>query len=160
MKAIYAKDIKAMVKQFDLNEAESDYLNDIAEAINKERTDLCEDIQMTLLYGSYSKSKRNAIRALLVYFGAKAQKENELYRKLDRTCWEIAKVLKCALYVSPQDCTTYSSQKYSRAMWYAWTETRSTPMSLSGARNTRLSWHVASRQRQDLQTLPHSYRLK
>ena len=43
MKAIYAKDIKAMVKQFDLNEAESDYLNDIAEAINKERTDLCED---------------------------------------------------------------------------------------------------------------------
>lgn len=75
MKAIYAKDIKAMVKQFDLNEAESDYLNDIAEAINKERTDLCEDIQMTLLYGSYSKSKRNAIRALLVYFGAKAQKK-------------------------------------------------------------------------------------
>ena len=98
MKAIYAKDIKAMVKQFDLNEAESDYLNDIAEAINKERTDLCEDIQMTLLYGSYSKSKRNAIRALLVYFGAKAQKENELYRKLDRTCLEIAKVLKCGSY--------------------------------------------------------------
>ena len=98
MKAIYAKDIKAMVKQFDLNEAESDYLNDIAEAINKERTDLCEDIQMTLLYGSYSKSKRNAIRALLVYFGAKAQKENELYRKLDRTCQEIAKVLKCGSY--------------------------------------------------------------
>ena len=30
MKAIYAKDIKAMVKQFDLNDAESDYLNDIA----------------------------------------------------------------------------------------------------------------------------------
>ena len=53
---------------------------------------------MTLLYGSYSKSKRNAIRALLVYFGAKAQKENELYRKLDRTCWEIAKVLKCGSY--------------------------------------------------------------
>jgi uncharacterized NAD(P)/FAD-binding protein YdhS len=72
-----------MVKQFDLNEAESDYLNDIAEAINKERTDLCEDIQMTLLYGSYSKSKRNAIRALLVYFGAKAQKENEVCGAFD-----------------------------------------------------------------------------
>lgn len=42
MKAIYAKDIKAMVKQFDLNEAESDYLNDIAEAINKERTDITQ----------------------------------------------------------------------------------------------------------------------
>ena len=98
MKAIYAKDIKAMVKQFDLNEAESDYLNDIAEAINKERTDLCEDIQMTLLYGSYSKSKRNAIRALLVYFGAKAQKENDLYGRLDKTCWEIANLLKCGSY--------------------------------------------------------------
>lgn len=98
MKAIYAKDIKAMVKQFDLNEAESDYLNDIAEAINKERTDLCEDIQMTLLYGSYSKSKRNAIRALLVYFGAKAQKENDLRMALDKTTWEIAKVLKCGSY--------------------------------------------------------------
>lgn len=98
MKAIYAKDIKAMVKKFNLTEDESDYLNDIAEAINKERTDLCEDIQMTLLYGSYSKSKRNAIRALLVYFGAKAQKENELYWKLDRTCWEISKVLKCGSY--------------------------------------------------------------
>lgn len=43
---------------------------------------------------------------------------------------------------------------------YAWTETRSTPMSLSGARNTRLSWHVAYRQRQDLQTLRHSKILK
>lgn len=183
MKAIYAKDIKAMVKQFDLNEAESDYLNDIAEAINKERTDLCEDIQMTLLYGSYSKSKRNAIRALLVYFGAKAQERAislqigymvavvSLYVATHSylptqplNLWVMVcmkqKLLKCALYVSPQDCTTYSSQKYSRAMWYAWTETRSTPMSLSGARNTRLSWHVASRQRQDLQTLPHSYRLK
>lgn len=71
-----------------------------------------------------------------------------------------AKLLKCALYVSPQVYTTYSNQRCTRAMWYAWTETRSTPMSLSGARNTRLSWHVASRQRQDLQTLPHSYRLK
>lgn len=38
MKAIYAKDIKAMVKQFDLNEAESDYLNDIAEATTKRHT--------------------------------------------------------------------------------------------------------------------------
>ena len=95
MKAIYAKDIKAMVKQFDLNEAESDYLNDIAEAINKERTDLCEDIQMTLLYGSWAQARDNAIRALLVYFGAKAQKENDLRMALDKTTWEIAKVLKC-----------------------------------------------------------------
>lgn len=98
MKTIYAKDIKAMVKKFNLTEDESEYLTDIAEAINKERTEICGEIQMTLLYSSYSKAKRNAIRALLVYFGAKAQKENELYRKLDRTCWEIAKVLKCGSY--------------------------------------------------------------
>lgn len=98
MKAIYAKDIKAMVKKFNLTEDESEYLNDIAEAINKERTEICDDIQRVLLYGSMIDEKRSAIRALLVYFGAKAQKENELYRKLDRTCWEIAKVLKCGSY--------------------------------------------------------------
>lgn len=98
MKAIYAKDIKAMVKQFDLNEAESDYLNDIAEAINKERTEICDDIQRVLLYGSMIDEKRNAIRALLVYFGAKAQKENDLRMKLDKTTWAIAKVLKCGSY--------------------------------------------------------------
>lgn len=39
MKAIYAKDIKAMVKKFNLTDDESEYLNDIAEAINKERTE-------------------------------------------------------------------------------------------------------------------------
>ena len=98
MEAIKAKDIKAMIKKFNLNEAESDYLNDLVEAIKKERTDLCEDIQMTLLYGSYSKSKRNAISALLVYFGAKVQKENDLHMALDRTTWAIAKVLKCGSY--------------------------------------------------------------
>ena len=66
MKAIYAKDIKAMVKKFNLTEAESEYLTAIAEAINKERTDICEEIQMTLLYGSWAKARNNAIRALLV----------------------------------------------------------------------------------------------
>lgn len=98
MKAIYAKDIKAMVKKFNLTEDESEYLNDIAEAINKERTEICEEIQMTLLYGSWAQARDNAIRALLVYFGAKIQKENDLRMKLDRTTWEIAKVLKCCSY--------------------------------------------------------------
>lgn len=100
MKAIKAKDTKAMIKMFDLNEEEIYYLNDIAAEINKERTEICENIQMTLLNGSYStKSKRNAIMALLVYFGAKVQKENEeIYEKLDRTCWEIAKTLKSGYY--------------------------------------------------------------
>jgi hypothetical protein len=98
MKAIYAKDIKAMVKKFNPTEDESEYLNDIAEAINKERTDICEEIQMTLLYGSWAQARDNAIRALLVYFGAKAQKENDLRMALDKTTWEIAKVLKCGSY--------------------------------------------------------------
>lgn len=98
MKAIYAKDIKAMVKKFNLTEDESEYLNDIAEAINKERTEICEEIQMTLLYGSLAQARDNAIRALLVYFGAKAQKENDLRMALDKTTWEIAKVLKCGSY--------------------------------------------------------------
>ena len=98
MKAIYAKDIKAMVKKFNLTEDESEYLNDIAEAINKERTEICEEIQMTLLYGSWAQARDNAIRALLVYFGAKAQKENDLRMALDKTTWEIAKVLKCGSY--------------------------------------------------------------
>lgn len=98
MKAVYINDIKKMTKKFELTEGEVEYVTDLATAINKEKSDLCEDIQITLLYGSYSKSKRNAVRALLVYFGAKAQKENELYRKLDRTCWEIAKRLKCGSY--------------------------------------------------------------
>lgn len=98
MKAIYAKDIKAMVKKFNLTEDESEYLNDIAEAINKERTEICEDIQSVLLYGSMIDEKRSAIRALLVYFGAKAQKENDLRMKLDKTTWAIAKVLKCGSY--------------------------------------------------------------
>lgn len=98
MKAIYAKDIKAMVKKFNLTEDESEYLSDIVEAINKERTEICEEIQMTLLYGSWAQARDNAIRALLVYFGAKAQKENDLRMALDKTTWEIAKVLKCGSY--------------------------------------------------------------
>lgn len=98
MKAIYAKDIKAMVKKFNLTDDESEYLNDIAEAINKERTEICEDIQSVLLYGSMIDEKRSAIRALLVYFGAKAQKENDLRMKLDKTTWAIAKALKCGSY--------------------------------------------------------------
>lgn len=98
MKAIYAKDIKAMIKKFNLTEDESDYLKDIAEDINNERTEICENIQSILLYGTMIDEKRSAIRALLVYFGAKAQKENDLRMKLDRTTLEIAKVLKCGSY--------------------------------------------------------------
>lgn len=36
MKSIYKKDIKAMVKNFNLTEDESEWLNDIAETRNRE----------------------------------------------------------------------------------------------------------------------------
>ena len=98
MKSIKKTDIKAMIKRFSLTEDEEWYLTSIADSINEEKSSICEGIQMSLLYGPYSNSKRNAIKALLVYFGAKAQKENELYRKLDKTCWEVATILKCGSY--------------------------------------------------------------
>ena len=98
MKAIYARDIKAMAKKFNLTEDENEYLNDIAGAINTERTEICEDIQSVLLYGTLLNAKRNAILALLVYFGAKAQKEDDLHMALDKTTWAIAKMLKCGSY--------------------------------------------------------------
>ena len=98
MKQIYSKDIKAMVKKFNLTEDEEGYLKDIADAINKERTDICDEIQMPLLYGEEVASKRNAIKVLLVYFGAKVQKEYDLRNALDETCWVIGKVLKCGSY--------------------------------------------------------------
>lgn len=98
MKTIYAKDIKAMVKKFGLTEDESWYLKNISNSINSERTDICEDIQYTLLYGSSDKDKTNAINAMLVYFAAKVQKENDLHMKLDETIWRLGKALKCGSY--------------------------------------------------------------
>lgn len=98
MKAIYAKDIKAMVKKFNLTEDESWYLNDIADGINKERTEICFDIQDILLYGTSISEKRNAINSLLVYFGSKVQKENDTRMKLDVTTRLIANALKCGSY--------------------------------------------------------------
>lgn len=98
MKAIYAKDIKAMVKKFNLTEDESWYLNDIADSINKERTEICFNIQNTLLYGTSVREERNAINSLLVYFGSKVQKENDTRMKLDVTTRLIANALKCGSY--------------------------------------------------------------
>ena len=98
MKAIYAKDIKAMVKKFNLTEDETYWLKDIAESINKERTEICYDIQSVLLYGTNIRDERNAINSLLVYFGSKIQKENDTRMKLDVTTWKIGEVLKCGSY--------------------------------------------------------------
>lgn len=56
------------------------------------------DIQEVLLYGTSIGEKRNAVKALLVYFGAKAQKENDLRNKFDQTSWILADMLKCGTY--------------------------------------------------------------
>lgn len=98
MKAIYAKDIKAMVKKFNLTEDETYWLKDIAESINKERTEICYDIQSVLLYGTRINEIRAAVNSLLVYFGSKVQKENDTRMKLDVTTWKIGEVLKCGSY--------------------------------------------------------------
>lgn len=98
MKAIYAKDIKAMVKKFNLTEDETYWLKDIAESINKERTETCYDIQSVLLYGTRINEIRAAVNSLLVYFGSKVQKENDTRMKLDVTTWKIGEVLKCGSY--------------------------------------------------------------
>lgn len=95
MKTIYAKDIKAMVKKFNLNEDEEWYLRELANAINKEKGEYCEYIQFDIFYGSTIYEKEKAIEALLVYFGAKVQKENGLMFKFRETTWEISRILKC-----------------------------------------------------------------
>lgn len=98
MKAIYAKDIKAMVKKFNLTEDESWYLNDIAEDINKERTEICFSIQNVLLGYADNTDRTNAVKAMLVYFGSKVQRENDTRTKLDVTTRLIANALKCGSY--------------------------------------------------------------
>lgn len=97
MKTIYAKDIKAMVKKFNLNEDESWYLTDLANEINKSK-EMIVGLQEVLLYGTSIDEKRNAINALLIFFGAKVQKENDLRMKLRETTWKLAEVLKCGSY--------------------------------------------------------------
>lgn len=78
MKSVYAKDIKAITKMFNLSEDENWFLNNLSDSINSEKSEICMDIQEVLLYGTSIDEKANAVKALLVYFGAKAQKENDL----------------------------------------------------------------------------------
>lgn len=98
MKIIYAKDINVIKKRFQLSEDELYYLKDLAQQINSEREDLCADLQSVLLYGSNNNDLRNAVSALLLYFGAKVQKDNDLRCAFDRTCWALANLLKCGSY--------------------------------------------------------------
>lgn len=98
MKSVYARDIKAITKMFNLSEDENWFLKNLSDSINSEKSEICMDIQEVLLYGTNIDDKRNAVKALLVYFGAKAQKENDLRMAFDRTTWKLADMLKCGSY--------------------------------------------------------------
>lgn len=97
-KTIKSADIKAMARRFQLDEMEIVHLTFISEQINEEPSTICPAIQHVLLYGSAIRDERSAVSALLVYFGGKLQKENDMRCALDRTCWEIGKNLKCGFY--------------------------------------------------------------
>lgn len=98
MKSIYSKDIKAITKKFDLSEDESEQLKYIAESINQERTPICYDVQSVLLRGTSFDDVRVAIISLLLYFGNKVQKENDIRFHLDLTTWKLSEILKCSAY--------------------------------------------------------------
>lgn len=98
MKLIYAKDIKAITKMFNLSEDENWFLKNLSDSINSEKSEICMDVQEVLLYNTHNDDKRNAVKALLVYFGAKAQKENDLRMLLDQTTWKVADMIKCGSY--------------------------------------------------------------
>lgn len=99
MKTIKAKDIKTMTKAFKLSELEADYLQGFADSINTEKGPYCSDLQFYLIYGSSDNAERRAaINALLVYYGAKAQADNDLHMALDKTSWAVADSLKCSSY--------------------------------------------------------------
>lgn len=101
-KTIKAADIKSMARRFQLDEMEMVHLKFISEQINEETGPICFDIQNVLLYGSAIREERSAVSALLVYFGSKLQKQNDLRRALDMTCLEIGKNLKCGFYQAMQ----------------------------------------------------------
>ncbi len=99
MKAIKAKDIKAMTKTFKLSELEADYLQGFADSVNAEKGDTCGDLQFYLLNGTSDNAERRAaINALLIYEAYKAQADNDLHMALDRTSWAVADTLKCSCY--------------------------------------------------------------
>lgn len=93
-KAIYKKDIKAMVKKFGLDEFEAREVEIMAESINEEKGGICDAIQSPLLYGTYCKTEMSAVCALIVYFGKKVNDDN----KLQETTWKLSKLLKCSSY--------------------------------------------------------------
>lgn len=98
MKTIKAKDIKTMTKAFKLSKLEADYLQNFADSINTEKGPYCSHLQFYLTYGSDNAERRAAINALLVYYGAKAQADNDLHMALNKTSRAVANFLKCSSY--------------------------------------------------------------
>lgn len=48
MKLIYAKDIKAITKMFNLSEDENWFLKNLSDSINSEKSEICMDITRIL----------------------------------------------------------------------------------------------------------------
>lgn len=82
-KVIKKNDIKTITKIFNLNEYQVECLVDFADDINKtdalqEKThemQVAWELQSNLLYGTSNSEKAEVVRALLLYYGKKAQKE-------------------------------------------------------------------------------------
>lgn len=96
MKAIKAADIKAMVKKFNLSEEEEFALKLIAGEINVETDPNYNNFQMLLLNADRATIAGTACKALLVYFGGKAQKGG--CTRFRETTWAVAETLKCGAY--------------------------------------------------------------
>lgn len=94
MKTVYKKDIRSMIKKFQLDEFEAREVELMAESINEEKGEICDAIQSPLLYGTCCKTELSAVSALIVYFGKKVNEDN----KLHETPWKLAKLLKCSSY--------------------------------------------------------------
>lgn len=98
MKAVKAADIKAMAAKFDLSEDEKLALKGIAEEINRTKDSLYNNFQMLLLNADCTTVTGQAVKALLVHFGGKAQRGGDVRCKFRETTWAVAETLKCGAY--------------------------------------------------------------
>lgn len=97
MKVIKKADYRKMVKVFDLDEIEADYLLGLTDDINREKSSICRALQDELIYGTSIAELRTAINALLVYTAAKAQEDTSALRmRLEETTMAMSQTLKCS----------------------------------------------------------------
>lgn len=93
MKAIKVNEVRAIKKEFNLTEQEGWYLEDLTDEVNAAKDGHCDALQNDLFYGTILKDKRNAIMALLIFEGRKAQKSVGYFR-LDMISLGVAEMLK------------------------------------------------------------------